>query len=210
MASQKILTPVGRLSFPSLWKATAMEGGIPQFSATLLFDEKGQQTPEFQAMIAAATEVKVAQFGANYAAPLRSPFRNGEEKVRKQANEDGSVAYMDGYGPGIRFVRISSGEDYPPTVYGPNKADGEIILPHDRKAIYAGSYCVAVVMAIAYDKGGNRGVKFGFSCLQKVGDGQSFGGGGSGAELLPDNVVLPEGATAVAAPATGASGDIDF
>ena len=211
MGSQKILTPVARLSFPQLWTAVSFEGGQSQYSATLLFDEKAQQTPEFAAMVAAATEVKNAKFGANYAGELKNPFRKGEIKVRKEANQDGSVAYMEGYGPGIIFVRFSSGEEYPPAIYGPNKDDGEILLPHDRKAVYAGSYCVAVVQAIAYEhKSGNQGVKFGFSCLQKVGDGQSFGGGGTGAELLPDTVALPDGATAPAAPATGANGEIDF
>ena len=208
MGSQKILTPVARLSFPQLWTAKSFEGGQSQFSATLLFDEKAQQTPEFAAMVAAATEVKNAKFGAKYVGELRNPFRKGELKTRPEANKDGSVAYMDGYGPGIVFVRVSSGEEYPPTIYDPIKA--EILAPHDRKAIYAGSYCVAVVQAIAYDKGGNKGVKFGFSCLQKVADGQSFGGGGTGAELLPDTVALPDGATTPAAPATGTNGEIDF
>lgn len=209
MASQKIVTPVGRLSFPQIWSAKAFEGGQAQFSATLLFDEKAQQTPEFAALVAAATEVKVAKFGANYAGELRNPFRKGETKARAEANTDGSVAYMDGYGPGIIFVRVSSGDEYPPAIYGPDRV--EITAPHDRKAVYAGSYCLAVVQAIAYDKGGNRGIKFGFSSLMKVGDGPSFGGGGSGIELVPDNVALPEGASApTAAPATGAGGDIDF
>ena len=210
ISSKKILTPVFRLSYPSLWKATAFEEGTPQFSGVMLFDAKAQQTPEFKEMIEIAGEVKVKLFGADYpaAASLRNPFRNGEEKVLEKANPDGSRAYRDGYGPGIVFVRISSGEEYPPTVYDPSKT--EILAPQDRKAVYAGCYCVAVVQAIAYDVKVNKGIKFGFSCLQKVADGQSFGGGGTGAELLPDTVALPDGATVAAAPATGANGEIDF
>lgn len=196
MATEKIVTPTFRLSFPQVWTPKSFEKGPAQFSATALFDKAAQETPEFKRMLEIATEAKVEKFGENYAAPLRNPFRKGDEKVRKEPNPDGSVAYMDGYGPGIIFVRFSSGEEYAPSVLDANK--DEIL---DKKTLYAGCYCRAVVQALGYDKGGNRGVKFGFSLIQKLEDGDAFGGGGSGVELLDDLPQAAVGTETVPAPA---------
>ena len=69
-----------------------------------------------------------------------------------------------------------------------------------QKEIYAGCYCRAVVNPFTYDVTG-PGVGFGVRVVQKISDGQAFGGGGK--ELLDD---LPADTTGAAAP-MAAAGD---
>ncbi len=180
--ADSIVTPVFRLSFPQLFEAKGFKGGEPKFSATMLFDEAAQATPQFAALVAAAKAAAVEKWGDKVPTGLRNPFRKGEEKPD-----------LDGYEPGMIFVKATAKEEFPPDIVDQKKQ--EIVL---RKEVYAGCYCRAVVTAFAYDGYGTDGVSFGLRAIQKVGDAPSFGGGG--AELL-DELPMPEGQAAPAAAA---------
>jgi hypothetical protein len=50
-----LISPKARLSYPQLFRAKpGPDGGEPKFSATLIFDEEAQKTPEFKALKDAA------------------------------------------------------------------------------------------------------------------------------------------------------------
>ncbi len=182
--ADSIVTPVFRLSFPALFEAKSYKKGDPKFSATMLFDEEAQVTPEFAAMKAAAATAVREKWGDDIPTPFWNPFRKGEVKPD-----------LDGYEPGIIFVKAGSKEEYPPDVVDQLKKD--LTVPARRKEIYAGAYCRAVVTAFAYD-GSPDGVSFGLRAIQLVGDAPSFGGGG--AELL-DELPVPIGDAPAAAAA---------
>ncbi len=184
--ADSIVTPVFRLSFPQLFEAKGFKGGEPKFSATMLFDEAAQKTQEFRNLVAAAKAAAIEKWSDKVPGNLRNPFRKGEEKPN-----------LDGYEPGMIFVKASAKEEFPPDVV--DQAKNEIIV---RKEVYAGCYCRAVVTAFAYDGYGTDGVSFGLRAIQKVGDAPSFGGGG--AELL-DELPMPDSGSTDAAPAAAAA-----
>src|SRR3954468_22115104 len=100
--AKKGMTPKFRVSFPYLFeKAPPMAGSAsePKYEMTMLFDAEAQKTPHFQAMkriaLAAAKEKfgdKVVPDGKGWFKGVRSPFRDGAEKVQ-----------LDGYGEGVAF-----------------------------------------------------------------------------------------------------------
>lgn len=165
-----LMTPVFRVSFPTLFKPKGYNGGEEKFSVTMLFD-KGADLERLRAAVKAAA---IARFGEKLPAGLRKPFRDGKEKD------------LEGYGEGIIFAKATS--VLPPEVLNNVRgADGkwEKIPASDERAIYAGCYARAWVVAYAYDNKG-KGVSFGLRTIQKVRDAQGFGGGGSKAEMFED------------------------
>lgn len=161
------LSPRGRVSFPSVWEASAMKGGTPKFSVTLLFnlatmDLKQKQL--FSDMANAANEVAQKKFGvklgdeypADTGNKLRSPFRKSEEKPKHLA-------------PGHIFVKFASLNK--PGVVDESKDD----ITKVSGDFYAGCWAHCSWTVYAYDEGGNPGVAFGLKNVQKTGDDEAFG-----------------------------------
>ena len=87
-----------------------------------------------------------------------------------------------------------------------NQADyRELANAPRRKEIYPGCYCQAVVRAVTYNHPMNKGIKFSLDTLQKVRDGEPFGGTtGEGVDLLPKREANAANSGGAAAPAAGA------
>lgn len=161
------LTPRARLSFPSLFEARAsIAGQKPKFSATLIFDLEAQKTPEWQALKAAEVAAIHEEWGSKKPAGLKSPFRKAEEKQ----NDDGT--FKLGFAAGFAFMNVTAQEKFPPKVVLRNGKDAT------EKDVYGGCYVRAQLTAFAYDTNGNRGVSFGLRGVQKLEDGEAFGGSG--------------------------------
>lgn len=158
------MSPQGRVSFPSVFQATAMEDSKPKFSLCLLFKidemEDGQKSllKEMKAAAEAAAQEKFGVgLGEEYRGKeLRSPFRKSEEKPE----------YMP---PGHIFVRFSSLTK--PGLVDPSRDP----ITEDSGDFYAGCWAHVTYTVYAYDKGGNRGVAFGLKNIQKTKDDESFG-----------------------------------
>lgn len=173
MADQ-LNTPVFRVSFPTLWVPKPYQNKPPQFSVVHLWPKD----TDLSSLKAAARKAAIEKFGEKLPPNLKSPFRDGSEK-----------AHLDGYGPGIIFMRSSSGEDKQPKIlYGPKL---EPVL--DRSKIYAGCYCDAIVSPWVYDHkdSGSKGVSFNLLAIRFVRDGEAFGGGNADMDLFEE---LPEDA----------------
>jgi hypothetical protein len=157
----KLITPKARLSFPNLFVPTkGMDGkGEPKYDCVLLIPK----TADISALQAAAAMAIKDKWPGKAPANLKDPIRDGDAK-------DG----LDGYA-GHWFIRVSSKQK-------PGLVDANLQPIIEAGDIYPGCYVRASVAAYAYDKNGNRGVAFGFRNLQKLADGESFGGGGSKAE----------------------------
>lgn len=155
--SQRVVTPVFRVSFPRVFKAEAFEDQAPKFSCTLLFKASTDLTPLKKAVHAA----KVAAWGADKAKwpkNLRSPFRDGNEK------ED-----LEGY-KGMIYVTASN--KHRPEVVDKNLEP----ITEESDEFYAGCQARAALRAFTYDTKGNKGVSFSLESLQKVGEGERFSG----------------------------------
>lgn len=149
-------TPRCRISFPALFKAKSFDGQEPKYSATLLFDDKAQATPEFAALKKAAADAAKEKWGDKIPANLRNPFRQGSEKPN-----------LDGY-DGCVFINCSTKQR--PGVVGPN------VEQLDEGDIGAGDYVRCSLNVYAYDQKGNKGISFGLRNVQKLADGESLGG----------------------------------
>ena len=161
---QKLITPVFRVSFPQVFEPKALADGQPKkYSITMLFDvakiakdaEESKRWKAMQEMVVATAKEK---WGTKIPQGLKNPFRDGMEKEQYR-----------GYGKGIMFVSAS-------TTTRPGLVDKDlqkIIAPED---FYAGCYARASVNAYGWFYMGKSGVSFGLQNLQKIDDGEPFGG----------------------------------
>lgn len=154
------ITPKARFSFVNVFKpGKAMDGNEPKFGVTLLFDKDA----DFSLAKKMCQDALLEKFGAEklqneaFKKKLRTPFRDQGEKE------------FDGYVAGCIFITATSKQK--PSVVDANGAD---IL--EERDVFSGCYGRASLRAFAYDQKGNVGVAFGLQNVQKLADGEPFGG----------------------------------
>jgi hypothetical protein len=193
---QPVLTPEFRVSYPSVFEARAAMDGAPlMYSLTMLFrtvaDPKHpeEKVVDIGKLKQNVVEVLTEQFGPDKTkwpkfgvgpGLVRLPFRNGAEP-----------GYVEkaGYGPGVVFVRASSGVKFAK----PQVVDGNVNPILSPNEFYGGCYAQAMVKAHWYDNSGNRGVSFYLGNVQKIRDGIPFGGATKPEDDF-DKIALPAGA----------------
>lgn len=159
------LSPVGRVSFPSVFKPSAMnDKSDPKYSVTLIFP-KGTDLSKLKAL-AQKTWKESQYYGQERFKNPRSPFRKGEEKE-----------HLEGYEPGSIFVRFS-GKSRPHVVDQRKQP-----ISAESGDFYAGCWAHVTLTCFAYNNSGNYGVSFGLVNVQKVRDDDSF----QGASSSPDD-----------------------
>lgn len=158
----KVLTPKFRVSFPNVFKAKVNNlSGEEEFSLVALFPKDADLT----FLKAAAKEAIVEKWGADkskWPKLLRNPLRDQADKMKEGV-------LPAGHEEGAMFLNLKTKQR--PGIVNENMED--II---DSSEFYPGCYARASVNAYAYDQKGNRGVAFGLSNIQKMGDGESLGG----------------------------------
>lgn len=158
---QTLITPVGRVSYPSVFKPTKMEGstGEPKYELTLLFPKSDEEAlAPLKRAIAAVRAEKWGPDKSKWPANLRSPFRDGDRDKPNNPEYAGMI-----------FIRMTSQNR-------PGLVDAAVQPIIDQSQFYPGCYAKAEVNAFAYDKAGNRGMSFGMNNIQKVKDGEPLGG----------------------------------
>ncbi|MHA1286565.1 MAG: ssDNA-binding protein [Candidatus Thorarchaeota archaeon] len=151
-----IKSPVGRVSFPSVFEKTSFENSEPKYSVTLLFDADDPGLKKLKKLAAEAIKEK---WNDDPPSNMHNPFRKGSEKPD-----------LDGY-EGKIFVKFSSTRK--PQVM--DKFKNELT---DVEDFYAGCFAKVMCNTYAYDNIG-RGVAFGLGHVLKVKDGDPFGAGSS-------------------------------
>lgn len=162
--STKVRTPRGRVSYPCVFEARAIEDGQEaKFSCSLIFPAG----TDFSAMTAAVTAAAVARWG-KVPPNAKLPWLKGEDQMR----DDGSR--IDGYEDGSIFIRTTSKSR--PGVIGRQKdAAGKWMTLDSEDDFYAGCYAHAVVNAFAWETKTGKGISFGLLSIQKLVDGEPFG-----------------------------------
>lgn len=184
----KVMTPEFRVSFPDLFVPRAMEEGKePMYSVTMLFPKGADLTVLKDAAKAAGVE-KWGPDQAKWPKGLKLPFKDQGEKD------------YDGYEAGATFVRASSKQK-------PGLVDQSVQPIIDQSEFYAGCYARATINAFAWEhvKDGkvlSRGISFGLQNVQKLRDGEPFGGRSNPTDDFQP-VGAPSGAAAPPAPGKG-------
>lgn len=160
----KVMTPDFRVSFPTVFEAKAMPGAEKKkFGLVALFNMEAinkspEQLKKWKEMIRVAELAIAEKWPKGRPTNLQTPFRKGEEK-----------AQFDGYGEGVIFVSLT-------TMTKPGVVDGKLTPIIDPAEFYAGCYARATVNAYAWTFAGKNGVSFGLQNVQKLRDGDRFGG----------------------------------
>ena len=165
-----VLTPEFRVSYAHVFKPQKNDlNGNMEYSIVAIFAKDA----DLSGLKAAAQEALIEKFGPNkdnWPATLKSPFRKCKERWQFK---DGKQVIPDGYeDPDAVFMTFKQNTDKGrPGLVDENVAD--IIEPQH---FYSGCYARASVRAYGYDQKGNRGAAFGLGNLQKMRDGDPFGG----------------------------------
>ena len=156
----RIITPEFRVSYPHVFKAQAPSPkDAKKFSVTMLFPK----TADLSTIKEAMKQAKLLKYGSkeNWPEDLISPVNNGD---------DPKFEGKEGY-KGHWAIKASTSEDNRPGVVD---EDGEPIL--DASKFYPGCYARACVFAYCWEYMGKEGVGFILDHVQKLNDGDSFGG----------------------------------
>lgn len=151
----RIITPEFRVSFPAVFQPRGMEGQQAKYQITMLFPSDY----DLSALKKCAVNALSIKWPDATKRPkgLRSPFQKGDEKE------------YDGY-KGMIVVKATA-------IMRPKLVDADLQPIMDEEQFYAGCYARAAIRFYAYEKSGNRGVSCSFDNVQKLRDGEKFGGG---------------------------------
>lgn len=193
--SEQFKTPgLVRVAFTDgLFEAQKDDWGNLNFTATILIP-KSDSLAVYEK---AAVEASAAEWGGQEKAVklikdkiIHSPFLDGDgPQGRSKKTGEPHAGF-----PGHWFLRVKSGEAYPPTLVDRKK----IPIVSKGGALYSGCYGYAVLHAFTWenDKKG-KGLTFGIDMFQVAKDGERLGGGGGvdvdkWAEEIPDEGAAPE------------------
>jgi hypothetical protein len=167
---KSLLTPIGRVSFPTLFKPRAYKPGQQEFFSVNLF-WPATEAAKLAELVAKADAVAREKWGAklpadfSFGKPATIPSWLKPDHLPFSRDDDGNIV-----------VRLKSKSR--PGVVGVRKdpTTGELEkLTEESGRVYGGCYGRCSVTCYAYDNE-SRGVKFGLVNFQKTGDGEPLGG----------------------------------
>lgn len=182
-----VITPEFRVSYPKVFQPEKNDlNGQMEYTLTALF-KKGEDLSRLKKAAEEACEKKWGKDKAKWPKNLKNPFRDQGEKEKeietvekkKIVGEDGVSKIVEvkviklvmpvGYEKGAMFLNLKSKQR-------PGIVDQQMNDIIDPVEFYGGCYARASIQASAYDQKGNKGVSFWLQNLQKIRDGESFGG----------------------------------
>lgn len=212
---RRIITPEFRVSWPSVFEARKVNENDPnekpKFSIVMLFrvketeksKELGEKPVDLTELRQAVAACFAEHLGSSWQEEIKKRKGDGSPMYRSpfRRGDDPEKADKDGFGPGVIYARASS--LYKPGVVDWNKQD--IINPRE---FMGGMYARAQISVLWYSVKGNKGVSFGLDNVQKIRDGEIFGGGQKAQDAF-DAIEPPEGAgVAVEAGASAGAGEV--
>ncbi len=218
---EKIQTAEFRASFPALFEPRAAKKGDKEmYSITMLFrvvetagsKERGEKVVSIQNLKDAVRLVAEQKFGLDRTKwpKLKLPFRsiNTEEDKDKKGRPglDEGVIWVEAkcdpkYNPrpGLVFAHEGTNPDGSKT-----GKPAPLTVPSD---FYGGCYARATINPYHWEYMGKQGISFGLQNVQKLRDGESFGGRGSAENDFDACDVPAAGAVAAVGAAAGAAAD---
>ncbi|NMA84945.1 MAG: DUF2815 family protein [Epulopiscium sp.] len=170
----KVITGKVRLSYANIFEPKSINGSDPKYSVSLIIPKSDKQQIETieEAINNAilAGESKLAGKNGKVPSNIKLPLRDGDEDRPDDEN------YANSY-----FLNANSTKA--PAVVGLEKdrSTGKAIhLGEDD--VYSGCYARVSINFYAFNTNGNKGIACGLGNIQKVEDGERFGGGASAEE----------------------------
>ena len=167
----KVVTGVVRGSYVSVLEPKDFgDGQDPKYSMALLIPKSDNATlRKIKAAQKAALEAKKNIFkGGKIPANWKDTLRDGDNDASIDVDEN--PEYADHY-----FMNVSSKSK-------PGVVDRDLNPILDASEIYSGAYYRVAMTAFAFNNNGNQGVSFALNNVQKVKDGEPFGGVNAKAE----------------------------
>ncbi len=161
-------TPIGRVSYPAVFKKKqGMDGSEGKFELTLLIPKSTDLT-DLRARLDKVGKEAFGDLWKGVDKQKNPTIRDGDEYAddKKAEGKDGEV-YR-----GHWFIKARTSKR--PGVVGPDKTP----LGESDDSFYGGCYARMNVTPGSYSTNGNRGVTLYLNAVQKVKDGERFGGGG--------------------------------
>lgn len=176
IAQDSRTSPVMRISYPQVFTPKAFQAGqTPRYGVVILIDKKDKEQMAFMRLLHADAAAVLAVKWPNPETRPRIPLTGHDKSVFKDGdtalnNQGIPVKERNPEYTGHYFVRAGSTQK--PIVVDRNR--NEIRDPNE---IYGGCYCKVNVNAYTFDQALNKGVTLGLNGIQKIRDGEAFGGG---------------------------------
>jgi len=182
MADQKVTvdltTGIGTLSFPHLFTQTASTNDKGEKVYDLQFIIPKTQREDVRALLVAIQKVGKAKWGDNWK-KVRQPLRDGDKEAG-DLTEDGSTK-GEKYPERLGCFFLNARSSRPVAV-----VDRQRVPITDPDQVYGGCKVKVNLSFYPYSQQGNHGIGVGLNGVQKISDGESFGGGRPSVESMFD------------------------
>jgi len=175
-----VTTGIGTLSFPHLFTSTASKNDKGETTYDLQLIIPKTQKEDLRALMVAIKKVGEAQWGDKWK-QVRHPLRDGDKEA-DDLTEDGSTK-GEKYPERLGCFFLNARSNRPVGVY--DRTRTPITNPED---VYGGCKAKVNVTFYPYSSNGNHGIGVGLNGVQKVADGESFGGGRPSVEAMFDEL----------------------
>jgi hypothetical protein len=162
-AKTKFVTGKVRFSFVHVFEPAETLNGSLKYSASILIPKSDKDTvARFNKAFEETKQANAAFFGGSIPKVLKGGLRDGD-------TEKDDPIYAGHY-----FFNANSNEK-------PGIVDQDVNPIIDKDEFYSGCYGRASITMYPYDASGSKGIAFGLNNVQKLEDGEKFGGATSAA-----------------------------
>ena len=162
-AKTKFVTGKVRFSFVHVFEPAETLNGSLKYSASILIPKSDKDTvARFNKAFDETKQANAAFFGGSVPKALKGGLRDGD-------TEKDDPIYAGHY-----FFNANSNEK-------PGIVDQDVNPIMDKDQFYSGCYGRASITMYPYDASGSKGIAFGLNNVQKLEDGEKFGGAASAA-----------------------------
>ena len=162
-AKTKFVTGKVRFSFVHVFEPAETLNGSLKYSASILIPKSDKDTvARFNKAFEETKQANAAFFGGSIPKVLKGGLRDGDTEKDDQI-------YAGHY-----FFNANSNEK-------PGIVDQDVNPIMDKDQFYSGCYGRASITMYPYDASGSKGIAFGLNNVQKLEDGEKFGGAASAA-----------------------------
>lgn len=159
----KFVTGKVRFSFVHVFEPAETLNGSLKYSASILIPKSDKDTvARFNKAFEETKQANAAFFGGSIPKVLKGGLRDGD-------TEKDDPIYAGHY-----FFNANSNEK-------PGVVDQDVNPIIDKDEFYSGCYGRASITMYPYDASGSKGIAFGLNNVQKLEDGEKFGGAASAA-----------------------------